>query len=142
MSNTNNNLTKNYGDYVYKPGVKVEVEGKFILDLIVLVENLIKDEIKTESKFKYNYIDTKTGKVVKNVNKEDLEKGKLQKIVDIDRTINEPTFEHSITDKGIGYAQLKNFLESIHFKNVEEGKAVHYSELNKSEVVNTEGVIK
>lgn len=117
-------------DFVYEEGTKIEVTGTLLTDLILVFENLLKDEIKTESKFKYNYVNEK-GDIVKNFKKEDVESGKLQKIVDFNRTIMDPTVEYSITEKGIGYAQLKNYLESIHLDNIQNGKAVDYRELSK-----------
>lgn len=113
--------------YVYGEGVNVEIPGYFLTDLIMLIEQLVNSEVKTETDFKYNYVNAK-GAIVKNVTKEDVEAGKYSKVVDIDRTINNPTFRHSITEKGVAYAQLKNFLEVIHYKNIENGVAKHYSE--------------
>ena len=115
-------------EYVYQQDSMVEINGYAILDLIMLLESLLKDEIKSESKFKYNYVNEK-GNIVKNVKKEEVDSGKLQKIVDFERTILEPNLEYSITEKGLAYAQLKNFLESIHYKNIQEGKAVKYTDL-------------
>ena len=118
-------------EYVYEQGTKVELEGYVLTDLIMIFENLLKDEIKVDSKFKYNYVNEK-GNIVKNVKKEDVESGKLQKIVDFQRTIVEPNMEYSITEKGIMYGQLKNFLESLHFNNIQQGKAIKYTELSKN----------
>lgn len=115
-------------EYVYQQDSMVEINGYAIIDLIMLLESLLKDEIKSESKFKYNYVNEK-GNIVKNVKKEEVDSGKLQKIVDFERTILEPNLEYSITEKGLAYAQLKNFLESIHYKNIQEGKAVKYTDL-------------
>lgn len=113
--------------YVYGEGVNVEIPGYFLTDMIMLIEQLVNSEVKTETEFKYNYVDAK-GNIVKNVDKKDIESGKYSKVVDIDRTINAPTFRHSITEKGVAYAQLKNFLEVLHYKNIESGVAKHYSE--------------
>lgn len=121
-------------EYIYPQGVKVEVDGYVISDLIMIFEQLLKDEIKVDSKFKYNYLNEK-GTVVKNVKQADLESGKLQKVVDFQRTILEPTMDYTITEKGIAYAELKNFLESIHFKNVQNGIAINYKELSQNSMV-------
>lgn len=126
----NKEQIKNPREYVYEQGTKVEVDGYLISDLIMIFENLLKDEIKSESKFKFNYVNAK-GNIVKNVKKEDVETGKVQKVLDFGRTIVEPNLEYSITEKGIAYAELKNFLESVHYKNIQEGKAIKYSELSK-----------
>lgn len=114
--------------FIYPQGTKIEVEGYLLTDLIMIFEQLLKDEVKVESKFKYNYLNDK-GNIVKNVKTEDVEKGKLTKVVDFERTIVNPNFEYSITEKGIAYAELKNFLEKLHFENIQAGKAVKYTEM-------------
>ena len=43
--------------------------------------------------------------------------------------------EYSITEKGIAYAELKNFLESLHIENSEKGVAVNYKELSEKPMV-------
>lgn len=116
-------------NYVYPTGAKIEVDGFLIPDLIAIFEALVKEEIKSESRFKYNYVNAKTGKVVKSPKPEDLTTGKVKKILDFERTIVNPTLEHSITEKGLAYAELKNFLEGIHFKNIQDGIAVNYQEM-------------
>lgn len=121
-------------NYVYKQGEKVEVDGFLITDLIAIFEKLTNDEIKPESKFKYNFINEK-GKIVKNPKQEDIQTGKVKKILDYERTIMNPTLEFSISEKGIAYAELKTFLEKIHFENVKKGVAVDYRELAKNPVV-------
>ena len=102
-----NNLEKevvvsNPREYVYENGKKVEIEGQFLLDLIAIFDKLIKDEIKTDSKFKYSFIND-AGNIVKNPKQNDIEEGKVRKILDFDRTIINPTFEYSITEKGVAY---------------------------------------
>ena len=129
-----NNLEKeavvtNPREYVYENGKKVEIEGQFLLDLIAIFDKLIKDEIKTDSKFKYSFIND-AGNIVKNPKQKDIEEGKVRKILDFDRTIINPTFEYSITEKGVAYAELKNFLESIHYKNIKNNSAIHVSKLS------------
>ena len=124
-----NKEIKNPREYVYENGKKVEIEGQFLLDLIAIFDKLIKDEIKTDSKFKYSFIND-AGNIVKNPKPKDIEEGKLRKILDFDRTIINPTFEYSITEKGVAYAELKNFLESIHYKNIKNNSAIHISKLS------------
>ena len=121
-------------NYVYKQGEKVEVDGFLITDLIAIFEKLTNDEIKPESKFKYNFINEK-GKIVKSPKQEDIQTGKVKKILDYERTIMNPTLEFSISEKGIAYAELKTFLQKIHFENVKKGVAVDYRELAKNPVV-------
>ena len=128
-----NNLEKevvvsNPREYVYENGKKVEIEGQFLLDLIAIFDKLIKDEIKTESKFKYGFINN-DGNIVKNPKPKDIEDGKVRKILDFERTIINPSFEYSITEKGVAYAELKNFLESIHYQNIKNNSATHISKL-------------
>ena len=124
-----NKEIKNPREYVYENGKKVEIEGQFLLDLIAIFDKLIKDEIKTDSKFKYSFIND-AGNIVKNPKQKDIEEGKVRKILDFDRTIINPTFEYSITEKGVAYAELKNFLESIHYKNIKNNSAIHVSKLH------------
>lgn len=131
----NKNIVKDPIQYVYEPGVKVEVEGRLITDMLFLLEGLIEGEIKKESKFKYKYVNTTTDKVVKDVKQTDLASGKVVKILDVEKTILNPTFDVSITEKGVAYTKLKNFLENVHYENVKSGKAVHYSSISKESVV-------
>lgn len=121
----------NIHDYGYKKGDKIEVEGILLTDLLMLLDSLLEGEIRKESKFKYSYVNEK-GNVVKNVKQTDVEAGKLRKILDFEKTILEPTLDFSISEKGMDYAKLKNFLEGIHFANVQSGKAILYSELVKN----------
>lgn len=131
----NKNIVKDPIQYVYEPGVKVEVEGRLITDMLFLLEGLIEGEIKKESKFKYKYVNTTTDKVVKDVKQTDLASGKVIKVLDVEKTILNPTFDVSITEKGVAYTKLKNFLENVHYENVKSGKAVHYSSISKESVV-------
>ena len=121
-------------NYVYEEGTKVEVEGYLITDLIQIFEKLVNDEIKQESKFKYNYVNNK-GALIKTAKKEDIETGKVKKVLDFQRTILEPSMEYSITEKGIAFAELKNFLEILHMENIKKGLAVDYQELVQNSVV-------
>lgn len=131
---TTNEQMKNPREFIYPQGKKVEIEGYVLTDLIMIFEQLLKDEVKVESKFKYNYVNEK-GRIVKNAKPEELETGKVQKVLDFKRTIVDPNMEYSITEKGIAYAELKNFLESLHFENIEKGVAVNYKELSENPMV-------
>jgi len=42
----------------------------------------------------------------------------------------DPNLEYSITEKGVAYAELKNFLESIHYQNIKNNSATHISKLS------------
>jgi hypothetical protein len=129
-------VNQNPRNFVYTQGTKIEVDGFLLTDLIAVFDKLMNEEIKPESRFKYNYVNEK-GKIVKSPKVEDLETGKVKKILDIQRTIVNPTIEYSITEKGLAYAELKNFLETIHFENIQKGIAVNYQELTQS-MINTE----
>jgi hypothetical protein len=118
-------------NFVYPKDTKVEIEGFLLTDLIMIFDKLVNEEIKAESRFKYNYVNEK-GKVIKNVKQEDLESGKVRKVLDIDRTIVNPTMDYSISEKGLAYAELKNFLESLHHENIQKGLAVDYQELTRN----------
>ena len=123
-------MENNPRNFVYPQGTTVELPGYFLTDIIMLMDQLVKDEIKVQSGFKYNYVNEKN-KVIKTPKKEDLESGKVKKVVDFDRTVLNPTLEYHISEKGLAYAELKNFLEGLHYKNIQEGKAVNYQELAK-----------
>ena len=125
----------NIHEYGYEKGSKVEVEGALITDFIMLLDKLIEDEVRKESRFKYSYVNEK-GNIVKNVKQTDVESGKLRKILDFEKTILEPTLDYSISEKGMDYAKLKNFLEGVHYENVKSGKAISYKEM----VANVEGI--
>ena len=112
----------NHRDYIYDNGVKVQIEGNFLLELVAIVDSLIKKEVRSESKFKFSYVD-ENGKVVKNAKPADVENGKVKKVFDFEKTIQEPVLEHSITQDGIMYAQLKHYLEGLHMENIKAGLA-------------------
>ena len=114
-------------DYYYKPEVNVEIPGGFLLELLHLSEQLMADEVKMESKFKYKFIN-ESDKAIKNPKQEDLESGKVKKIVDWEKTIENPSFDYSLTEKGVAYAKLKKFLESIHMQAIASGLATNYVE--------------
>lgn len=111
--------------YYYESDVNVEIPGSFLTELIAMTEQLLTKEIKTESEFKFNYVNEK-GKIVKTFKSEDLEMGKVKKVLDWERTVYEPNLKHSLTEEGIQYAKLKNFLENLHMENIEKGLAVTY----------------
>ena len=87
-----NKTVGNPKDFVYENGVKVEVDGFLITDLIAIFEKLVNDEIKPESEFKYNFVNEK-GKIVKSPKQSDLDTGKVKKVVDFERTILKPIQE-------------------------------------------------
>lgn len=128
MVDTKNIEQKDLKQYVYDKDKNVEVPGNLLLDMIMLMEKLVEEELTTRTKFKYSFLD-EGGALHKHVTKEQLESGKYKKIVDVDKTITEPSFEHTISEKGVAYAQLKIFLEKLHFENVQKGVAKHYSEI-------------
>lgn len=118
----------------YKEGVKVEIEGRLLLELLSIFDLLIKDEVRSESKFKYNYVDN-DGKVVKNAKESDIQSGKVRKILDWNRTIVEPTLEYSISEKGILYSEIVSILQSVHYENIKAGNTIqdliHRQEISK-----------
>jgi len=126
-------LPENPREYIYTAESKIEVPGGFLSELIGLADQLVQSELKTETKFKYVFINKDTNKSVKTPKPEDIESGKVIKIVDYDRTIYNPTFEHSLTEKGIPYMNLKLFLEQLHQENIQKGIAVHYNTLNDNQ---------
>ena len=133
MENKEQKNTENFNprEFTYEGGKKVEIDGLFLLDLINVFDRLTREEIKTDSKFKYSFIN-ESGNIVKNPKQKDIEEGKVRKILDFDRTVLNPSFEYSISEKGVAYAELKNFLEGIHFKNIQNNTAIPFSEVSKN----------
>lgn len=131
MENKEQKSVTNPRNFVYPQGTKIEVDGFLLSDLINIFEKLTNEEVRVESKFKYNYVNEK-GRVVKSPKQEDLVSGKVKKILDMERTIVTPSLDYSISEKGLAYAELKNFLETLHFENIKNGVAVDYQELNKT----------
>ena len=93
--------------------------------MLALSDQLLQAEVKTESEFKYNYINDKS-QIVKKFKDEDIASGEVKKIVDWERTVDNPTYTFSLTEEGVAYAKLKKFLEAIHISNIEKGIAVTY----------------
>lgn len=118
-------VKENPRNFIYPDETKVEIDGHFLSTLMQVFDKLVDEEIKVESKFKYKYV-KEDGSQVKSPKKEDLETGKVRKVLDTVRTLQEPTLDYSITEKGLGYAELKNFLESYHYDNIQKGIAVDY----------------
>ena len=118
-------VKENPRNFIYPDETKVEIDGHFLSTLMQVFDKLVDEEIKVESKFKYKYV-KEDGSQVKSPKKEDIETGKVRKVLDTVRTLQEPTLDYSITEKGLGYAELKNFLESYHYDNIQRGIAVDY----------------
>ena len=118
-------VKENPRNFIYPDETKVEIDGHFLSTLMQVFDKLVDEEIKVESKFKYKYV-KEDGSQVKSPKKEDIETGKVRKVLDTVRTLQEPTLDYSITEKGLGYAELKNFLENYHYDNIQRGIAVDY----------------
>ena len=118
-------VKENPRNFIYPDETKVEIDGHFLSTLMQVFDKLVDEEIKVESKFKYKYV-KEDGSQVKSPKKEDIETGKVRKVLDTVRTLQEPTLDYSITEKGLVYAELKNFLESYHYDNIQRGIAVDY----------------
>ena len=88
MENKEQKNTENFNprEFTYEGGKKVEIDGLFLLDLINVFDRLTREEIKTDSKFKYSFIN-ESGNIVKNPKQKDIEEGKVRKILDFDRTV-------------------------------------------------------
>lgn len=114
-------------EHYYAPETKVEIPGGFLMELIALTEQLMASELKTESEFKFIYLNEK-GVPTKKFTKEDVDTGKVKKVVDWEKTIDNPTYKHSLTEKGVGYAKLKKFLEATHMSNIENGLTLKYGQ--------------
>ena len=116
----------NPSEHYYAPETKVEIPGGFLMEMMALTDSLMASELKTESEFKFVYLNDK-GVPTKNFTKEDVATGKVKKVVDWEKTIDNPTYTHSLSEKGVAYAKLKKFLESVHMGNIEKGLTLNYS---------------
>lgn len=97
-------------DYVYKDGVKVEIDGAVMYYLMEMFDKLIENEIRYEADFEYTLLPGKGTE-------------KAQRILDIEKTIEQPKFKHRITEKGVQYSRFKKYLMSIHRQAILDGKA-------------------
>lgn len=122
---------KNYQEYVYKEGAKIEVPKEVFENMVRILNEVIEDGTEVKSKEYYLFINTETKKEVKSVKKEDLESGKVIKIADTEKLFStEP--EVSYTQKAMRAINLTLSMNKIHADNVENGVAIHYTELQKA----------
>lgn len=122
---------KNYQEYVYKEGTKIEVPKEVFENMVRILNEVIEDGTEVKSKEYYLFINTETKKEVKSVKKEDLESGKVIKIADTEKLFStEP--EVSYTQKAMRAINLTLSMNKIHADNVENGVAIHYTELQKT----------
>ena len=88
----------------------IDLPENVIKETIMLLDEVLQKEVTTFTNFKHTFID-EDGKEVKNPTPERIEKDSLQQVFDVSRTIYEPTFKSTITEKGVKIAQLKFFYE-------------------------------
>lgn len=115
----------NPSEHYYAPETMIQIPGGFLMELLALSDELVASELKTESEFKFIHLNDK-GNPVKTFTKEDVSSGKVRKVVDWERTIDNPVYKASLTEKGVQYAKLKKFLEAKHMSNIEEGLTLTY----------------
>lgn len=98
-------------EQTFKENQLIELPVDSILEVIAVLDNVLENEVKTDTEFKYKFIEPETGKEVSKPTPKQIENKKLQKIVDIERTIYDPSLRYSITEKGLKITRLKYFLE-------------------------------
>lgn len=121
--------------HIYKPGVKVEIDGEFLSELIQFANKVIDETTETSFTDKLKYVNVENNKTVAKPKKEDLASGKVVQVVDIEKTLQGKPIYHrkAITLQAIS-TNLR--LQSIHMNAIKEGKAIHYEELQKEQTVN------
>lgn len=119
-------------EYVYRENEKVEIEGNLLSELIRFVNNIIDENTQMYYGDRHKHINSETQKEVKKFKNEDLESGKVVKIVDIESTLASAPkpYRNRVAMEAIH----KNLiLQNIHMKAIRDKKAVHYSELESKE---------
>lgn len=123
------NLKGNPNEYIYPEGTKTEVDGQLISELRNLLTQLITSETVSGNYFQFKYF-KEDGTHVKTPSKTLLESGTLRKELDWETTVYDMEQSHFLTQKGIGYARLLAHIERLHFINIQNGKAKHYSDIS------------
>lgn len=119
-------------EYGYKPGEKVEIEGGFLTHLMSFINKITEENTKYFQNDKFKFINKESNKTVKNPKKEDLESGKVIKIVDVEASLNSQAKAYR-TPTALQAINLSLMLQDIHLKAIDEGKAMHYTEFEKQE---------
>lgn len=118
----------NPSEYDYLGDESITINAGLFKELRSTVRYFLQKNTKAYFPQKYKYINTETGKEIKKLTDKNRDKARL--IVDIEATKNsKPTIYR--TEEGQSLLYLDEYMESIHFKNVEDGVAKHISELKK-----------
>jgi len=118
----------NPSEYDYLGDEQITINAGLYKELRSTVRYFLQKNTKPYFPQKYKYIHTETGKDIKKLTDKNRDKARL--VVDIEGTKNsKPTIYR--TEEGQSLLYLDEYMESIHFKNIEEGIAKHISELKK-----------
>ena len=118
----------NPSEYDYLGDEQITINAGLYKELRSTVRYFLQKNTKPYFPQKYKYINTETGKEIKKLT--DKNRGTARLVVDIEGTKNsKPTIYR--TEEGQSLLYLDEYMESIHFKNIEEGIAKHISELKK-----------
>ena len=118
----------NPSEYDYLGDEQITINAGLYKELRSTVRYFLQKNTKPYFPQKYKYINTETGKEIKKLT--DKNRGNARLVVDIEGTKNsKPTIYR--TEEGQSLLYLDEYMESIHFKNVEDGVAKHISELKK-----------
>lgn len=131
------NTQKNPSEYGYRPDQKIEIQGQVLENIFSFMEQVLEMETKVYYPEKYMYVDKETSKEIKKVTAKN--KDKAIKVVDPKGTLTaKPTIYR--TQTGIAMLRFKNYMAELHYKNVEDGVAIHKDELLKQGRENVETV--
>jgi len=117
-------------DYAYTGQEDIVMKSSLFKDISRGIADALHNETKIYYPEKYDWVNEKTGKIVKKPKKEDIDSGAVYKILSVERTLQgEPQI--SRTPLGQYLLQLTVMLEQQHIKNIEDGNAVSVEELEK-----------
>lgn len=128
MENKVQPTNRNLHEFIYEPGTKVELEGDLFSHIIALANKAIEENTDVYITDRYNFVNTETGKTVKNPKQTDIESGKVAKVTDLEGTFGaEPKYYRK--PLALDFIKLVLMLNGEHLEAIKEGKAIHLSEL-------------
>lgn len=114
---------KNPNEFVYEPGVNVELPGEFFAYIMRYIGGVVDTNSKSYFTDRFKFVNPETGKEIKKPKQEDIESGKVIKVTDIEGTLqSEPKFYRTRT--AVEGIHMLNIMNGFHMKNIEEGKAI------------------
>lgn len=128
MENKVTPTSQNLHEFIYEQGTKVEIDGELLTRIIALSNKVVDEHTDVVFTDRYKFVNTESGKDVKKPKQEDIDSGKVAKVVDLQNTLNsEPKMNRDAL--ALEFIKLVLTLNGEHLKAVEDGKASHISEL-------------